>query len=179
MLNKHSEIGETERKELALETISYFWIQTFNFWVDYLGPEQALRLMRPMLHELGAKGALTNKERLKLKDDGLASIVECLDFIFDCVSMKSELTFEPEKGRGEWIITSCPFSKASPELCDAFEIITASLVEEINPEMNGHHYQMVSKGHPFCRYVVESKEDYMINRLCKGIMSDTDETKEG
>jgi len=164
-IDKHPEIDEHERKEITVETMSYFYVMIFNFLMDYFGPDQGLRLLEPVLKELGVKGALTNKERLRLRDDGPISIIECLDFIFNCLNLESELTLDEKNDRGEWKITSCPFSQSSVELCESFEIMNAKIVETLNPQMNGHHYQMMTKGAPFCRYVVERKEDFKRGQL--------------
>lgn len=160
MISKHPEIGENERKEIAVETMSYLWVLTFNALMDYFGPEQGLRLVRPALSEFGARGALINKERLHIERNDLASLAEALDFVFNALTMESELDVDEEGQRIEWRITSCPFSRSSTEVCEAFEIITAKFVETFNQGLNGHHYQMMSKGCPHCLYVVETKEAF-------------------
>lgn len=157
MIPKHPEISKEERQQMAIETYALLWALTFNSMVDRFGTTEALRLIEPVMRHFGTAGALVNRELFHLEGHELEGIVECLDFIMDCMQIKAHI-HRMDNDSCLWVIDKCPFENTSLEVCKAFDMMIEGHVQEHNHDYCSYHASMISKGDKFCSLVVEKKE---------------------
>ncbi len=123
---------------------------------DKFGAEEALKILRPYLKEIGKEAGAMAPIMGFTSNDAIA-IASFLHLFEEQVLLVEGKPTEVSPDRVVKEVTKCPFQSFAPEFCLAFQSLVEGIVEAINPDYKWTLPKFIPKGDPICQWIVEKK----------------------
>jgi hypothetical protein len=125
------------------------WFLTVQAFVDAIGDEKAMDILRPCMVKSGRAWGLKFADMLNAEKDeeGLAKLLE---MISEVMQLEGDITVSP--GRVDKAIGSCPFLNAPEEICRLFNSFIEGLCDSLEPHLAFTRKHMECPSKPLCHW---------------------------
>jgi len=155
----------TDQDERSLEQVYHSAVSglyarirsNYDFLYQRFG-DDGLKLIAEMSREYGLSVAA--RAKLRLKDNGLASVAAYLVRIFDTVGRGRDDFITPVQMTDKRVVITvarCPLHFDLPAMCQAHTTMEKTVVETLNPALTYRIGKSIPAGDSVCEHILEAK----------------------
>jgi hypothetical protein len=141
--------------DFSIQYLAEYWVISTRAFIDHIGNERPVSLMRPYMKHSGVSFGLRFKNSLQ-NENNEETIIAGLEYCDNMLHMDGIQMESIGKQQGKTII-DCPFKDAPTAVCMQFESFCNGICEAIDPDYEFAYDRMMTKGDKSCHWTIKKK----------------------
>jgi predicted hydrocarbon binding protein len=150
------EVSPQEGAALMSETMIKWWLAAVGTMTHVMGSENAMKAYGPVMKMIGKESTEELNKKLNINSKDAIALGSLVNFWEGMMGIEGRIE-EASPKRVVKVITGCPLSKAPYEACHSLTCACQGMSEVVSPDFKFHATHFMTKGDPYCRWVVEKK----------------------
>jgi predicted ArsR family transcriptional regulator len=150
------EVSPQEGVALMSDAMVKWWLGALGTLTHVMGTENAMKAYGPVMRQIGKEKMEEMNQKLNITSEDAIALGSVVNLWEDMMGIQGRVE-EATPDRVVKVNTACPFSKAPHEACRSLECAIAGMRDVLSPEYKFVATHVMTRGDPYCRWVVEKK----------------------
>jgi predicted ArsR family transcriptional regulator len=150
------EVSPQEATALMSDAMVKWWLGALGTMTHVMGSENAMKAYGPVMRQMGKETMEETNKKLNITSRDAIALGSAVNLWEDMMGIQGRID-EATSNRVVKVITVCPFSKAPHEACQSLACACQGMGDVVSPGYKFNATHFMTKGDPYCRWVVEKK----------------------